>query len=112
MNLLISIMILVGAGFICIAALGLVRFPDFYSRMHAVTKAGAFGGTILLLATALLFQSLEVSLMIAVNILFFYFTAPIAGHMIARSAYINRVKQWYIAEVDELKDHLKTKDDK
>ena len=110
MEILLSIIIVIGALFTLIAAIGLVRFPDFYTRMHAVTKAGAFGGTLILLGAALCFGSLKIALLVGVNIIFFYFIAPIAAHMIARSAYINRIKPWHKTELDEFKGKVVLKD--
>ena len=110
MNLLISIILIVGAAFTTVAAIGLVRFPDFYTRMHAATKAGAFGGMIILLLCAFCFASIKITLIVLVNIIFFYFTAPVAAHMIARSAYINRIKPWEGSKVDELDGKIPVKD--
>jgi multicomponent Na+:H+ antiporter subunit G len=110
METLLSIIIVLGAFFTLVAAIGLVRFPDFYTRMHAVTKAGAFGGTIILIGAALCFGSLKITVLVGINIIFFYFTAPIAAHMIARSAYINRIKPWHKTELDELKGKIELKD--
>jgi multicomponent Na+:H+ antiporter subunit G len=109
MNLLVSIILIIGAAFTTIAAIGLIRFPDFFTRMHAATKAGAFGGIIILLLCAFCFASLKITLIVFVNIIFFYFTAPVAAHMIARSAYINRVKQWQGSKADELKGNIPLK---
>ena len=109
MELVISALALIGALFTLISAIGIVRLPGFYIRMHAVTKAGAFGGTLILLSAALCFASLKITLLVAVNILFFYFTAPIAAHMLSRSAYINNVKAWQQTLIDELQGHIKQK---
>ena len=106
---LLSIILVIGALFTFIAAIGLIRFPDFYTRMHAVTKAGAFGGVIILLVAATVFGSVKISLVVLVNIIFFYFTAPVAAHMISRSAYINHVKQWEGTKVDQLEGNICTK---
>ncbi|MFB6249755.1 MAG: cation:proton antiporter, partial [Salinibacter sp.] len=38
-----GLLMLVGTGFMLIAAIGLLRLPDLYTRMHAVTKAGTLG---------------------------------------------------------------------
>lgn len=109
MNLLVSSILIIGAAFTTIAAIGLIRFPDFYTRMHAATKAGAFGGTIILLLCAFCFGTLKITLIVLVNIIFFYFTAPVAAHMIARSAYINRIKQWKGGKADELEGKIPLK---
>ena len=110
MNLLVVTLIVLGLIFFFGGVVGLLRFPDFYTRMHAATKAGAFGGMIILLLCAFYFASLKITLIVLVNIIFFYFTAPVAAHMIARSAYINRIKPWKGTKVDELDGKIVTKE--
>lgn len=94
MNYLVSLLLLCGALFTLLSAIGILRFPDFYTRLHAVTKAGAFGGVMILLAAGLHFWTIETSVVIFLNIIFFYFTAPVAAHMIAKSAHLQRVTAW------------------
>ena len=47
------VFLLVGAGFALLGAVGVLRLPDLYTRMHAASKAGAVGGGMILLAVAL-----------------------------------------------------------
>jgi multicomponent Na+:H+ antiporter subunit G len=84
-TLLISILILSGSLFILIAALGLNRFEDLYSRMHATTKATSFGMLLLVAGVALFFSTGVVVVKAVLIILFIYLTAPLAAHSIARS---------------------------
>lgn len=86
MNFLANFFALSGAVFTLIAALGVARFPDFFCRMHAATKAGAFGGTLMLLAAVFAFPSLKVTIQSVLIILFFYMTTPVASHLLGRSA--------------------------
>jgi multicomponent Na+:H+ antiporter subunit G len=90
MTILINVLALVGAAFILLAALGVLRFPDFYCRLHATAKAGAFGGTLLLLAAGFYFQNSRVWAQVVLTILFFYLTTPVASHLLGRAA--RRVK--------------------
>lgn len=82
---------LIGGIFALIAAIGIVRFPDFYCRMHAATKAGAFGGSCLLLAAALTHGNPKSWVLAIATIVFFYITAPVAGHLLGRTALRNKV---------------------
>ncbi len=101
---LVSILLLLaGAFFVGIAAIGLLRLPDLYMRMHAAAKAGAFGGSLILIATALLFGSWMVTIKVLLIILFFYASTPVAGHMIGRAGYLSGIRQWSRAKYDELK---------
>lgn len=86
MDTLIAILIVAGAAFALIAAIGTIRLPDALSRMHAATKAGAFGAGLLLVAAALFFGSLAVALEALLIISLFYLTAPIAAQLIGQSA--------------------------
>lgn len=97
------VLILAGSFFVGIAAIGLLRLPDLYTRMHAAAKAGAFGGSLILIATALLFGSWIITIKIVLIILFFYASTPVAGHMIGRAGYLTGIRQWSQAKIDELK---------
>ncbi len=94
MTLLATILILMGAFFSLIAALGVVRMPDLYCRMHAATKAGAFGLTLILIALCILAPDLRVIIQSVLIIIFFYLTAPIAGQMIGRAASLRNIPTW------------------
>jgi multicomponent Na+:H+ antiporter subunit G len=95
---------LVGALFVLIAAIGVLRMPDLLLRTAAATKASTFGLGLILLGAALGFASLEtVSKAIAI-IGFVALTAPIAAHMISRAAYLDKVRLWEKTVINELGD--------
>lgn len=104
MEILISLLIVAGSAFALIAALGVLRMPDFYMRMHAATKAGAFGALLLLLAAALYFGTLRAVLTSIAVIVFFYITTPVAAQTLAESAYRRGIKLWDRTLVDRLKE--------
>jgi multicomponent Na+:H+ antiporter subunit G len=104
MTIVIAILIVVGSAFAFIAALGVLRMPDFYMRMHAATKAGAFGSLLLLLAAALYFGTLRASLTSLAVIVFFYLTTPVAAQTLAESAYRRGIKLWDRTLTDRLKE--------
>lgn len=84
-DLIISFLILAGAFFIFVAALGIVRFPDLFSRLHAATKAPSFGILLLVSGVCIFFNEPVVYLKGVFIILFIYLTAPLAAHAIAKS---------------------------
>lgn len=86
MEIIIAILIISGAAFALIAAIGTLRFPDALSRMHAATKAGAFGAGLLLLAAAFHFGALAVVIESLLIVGLFYLTAPIAAQLIGKSS--------------------------
>lgn len=76
---------LFGAFFILVAGIGLLRFKDLYSRMHATTKATSFGLLLIIVGASLHFNVPVVWLKALLVIIFIYLTAPLAAHSIAKS---------------------------
>ena len=76
-----------GLVFCLIASFGLVRMPDLYNRMQAATKAGTLGVALVVIGVALKFATSTVLLEATLIIGFFFATAPIASHLVARAAY-------------------------
>jgi multicomponent Na+:H+ antiporter subunit G len=85
-SLLGALLLLIGAGFSLVAALGVVRMPDVYTRMHAATKAGVLGAGLVLLGAAAVTGSQGVLLRALATVAFLVLTAPVASHLIARAA--------------------------
>ncbi len=81
-----GILILLGAAFTFIAALGLVRLPDIFTRMHASTKAGVLGSSLILISGGILFGDGGTWARVIAAIFFLLLTAPIAAHMIGRAS--------------------------
>ena len=86
-DIVISFFLLFGVGFFVVAGIGIVRFPDLYSRMHAASKASSLGLGLLLSGNVLFFLNVEVMIKSILTILFVFLTTPIAAHMLARTAY-------------------------
>ncbi|GGE77383.1 monovalent cation/H(+) antiporter subunit G [Niveispirillum cyanobacteriorum] len=104
----IGLIVLGGAIFCLIAAIGVLRLPDVLTRMHASSKAGTLGCGLILLSVALFFPGIDVVARAAAAILFLLLTTPVAAHMIGRAIYATGEPLWKGAGVDELKG---TKDD-
>lgn len=105
---LIGAAFLAGGAFFCLAgAIGLVRFPDILSRMHAATKPQVFGLLLVLLGVGLSLNDLRVWLALALVLAMQVLTAPVAGHLIGRVAY--RSGEWETDDLvtDELADDLR-----
>lgn len=79
--------VLVGAVFGLLAAIGIVRLPDLYMRLHAASKAGVVGAGFILLAVALISTDGAVVLRAILGIVFLLLSTPIAAHLLARAAY-------------------------
>jgi multicomponent Na+:H+ antiporter subunit G len=102
-DILAAILLLSGALFFLISAIGTVRFPDLYIRMHAATKGGAFGAVLMLLGVAAYFRDWWTGFEALLVILFIFLTAPVAGHMIGRAAYHIGTPLWHGSVIDEWK---------
>ena len=87
---LAGVLCLLGGAFALIAALGILRLPDVLTRMHASTKAGTLASALILVAVALQFQDMGVTAKAIAAILFQMLTAPLAAHMLGRSAVEDR----------------------
>jgi multicomponent Na+:H+ antiporter subunit G len=98
-----AIFLLTGAAFMLMAAIGVMRMPDTYTRMQPSTKAATLGAGCMMLAVAVHFSSLGVSMRALAGVVFLVLTAPVAAHMIGRAAYILGVPQWEGTHIDELK---------
>lgn len=105
-DLFIVFLLLIGAFFSLIAAFGVIRFPDVYTRNHAASKSATLGVMCILLATFLYFLVEDgfFSSRLLLGIAFFFITAPVAGHLISRAAYHSGVKMWDKSVRDDLKD--------
>lgn len=94
-------LLLAGALFVLVAALGLVRMPDVYIRMHAATKAGTLGAMLILAAAAVHGADLGITARAVAAIAFLLTTAPVAAHLIGRAAYLGGVPLWSGSVIDE-----------
>ncbi len=108
-EILCGVLALLGAGFTLLAAIGLIRFPDVYSRMHAATKAGVMGGGLVLIAVAIQASALDVTLRALAGVVFLIITGPIAAHLLGRAAYTAGVPLWSGGNGDELKGRYRDK---
>ena len=94
MNLLAGFLVCSGVFFLFMGALGLIRFPDFYTRMHAAGKCDTLGSLLVLTGLACHEGLGLASAKLLVIAVFIFFTSPTATHAIARAAHKNRVPIW------------------
>ncbi|MDY0394395.1 Na+/H+ antiporter subunit G [Virgibacillus halophilus] len=99
-----ALLILCGGVIAVISAIGIIRFPDVYSRSHAATKSATLA-VLLTLSGAFIYiwitQSI-ISVRLLLGIVFVFLTAPVSGHMITRAAYRKKVPMSDITVEDEL----------
>ena len=82
-----AVCLVVGALMSLAAAIGLVRFPDLLTRMHAGTKPQVFGLLLMLTAVALENREPVMIPLIALGWIFQLLTVPVSAHMVGRSTY-------------------------
>lgn len=80
-------LLLTGSFLALLAGIGLVRFPDVLTRMHAATKPQTFGLLLILAGLALRIESLSDLTLVIVVALFQLLTAPVSAHMVGRAAF-------------------------
>lgn len=86
-----SALVLAGGVFCLLGAIGVLRLPDCYSRMHAASKAGALGA-VLVLAGVAAASSGAAAMEALFALMAVLVTAPLAAHAISRAAYHADVK--------------------
>ncbi|WP_047042538.1 monovalent cation/H(+) antiporter subunit G [Vibrio mexicanus] len=96
---------LMGAFLMLLASIGLNRMPDFLTRMHATSKAGALGIGLIVIAFSIVFwEDTSIVIRSIVVIVFIIVTAPIAAHILARTSYFVGVPVWGGTVKDAIKE--------
>ena len=81
-----AIVMLFGALFCLLAAVGVLRLPDLYMRLHAASKAGVVGAGLILAAVVLISFDGAVALRAVLGIVFLLLSTPVSAHLLARAA--------------------------
>ena len=105
-DILTGIFTIIGVFFTVVAAIGLIRLPDIYSRAHAASKSSTLGVMFVLFA-ALLHVWVDERIFDArllLGLFFVLLTAPVGGHLIARAAHAQGVKLWDKSIQDDLQE--------
>jgi multicomponent Na+:H+ antiporter subunit G len=97
-----AVLVLAGAVMCFAAGVGLIRFPDVLSRLHAATKPQIFGLMVICADVALNNFSLGTLTLVVAIVAFQALTAPMAAHLVARAAYDTHHLRTDILVVDEL----------
>lgn len=92
MEILVAALLVVGGVFVLVGAIGMVRFPDFYMRLHAPTKATTLGvGGVLLASLALGAWRGEFGISQVLIALFLFIAAPVSANLLSKAAMHLRV---------------------
>jgi multicomponent Na+:H+ antiporter subunit G len=79
-------LLLVGAVFSLLAALGVLRLPDLYTRLHAASKAGVVGAGFMLVGAGIVSGDGAIVLRALLGMVFLLLATPISAHLLARAA--------------------------
>ncbi|MCY1419976.1 Na(+)/H(+) antiporter subunit G [compost metagenome] len=90
---LVCLLLLAGSLFTLLGAIGLYRLPDFYTRLHAPTKAATLGVGGVLIASLVYFSSRgdSISLHEVLITVFLFITAPVSAHLLAKAGMQQRL---------------------
>lgn len=100
MTYLVVALVVLGVLLFGVGVLGVLRFPDFYTRMHAAGKCDTLGSILLLLGLALFnlqdftFANVLVSLKILSILAFVFVASPTATHALTEAALVVGVEPW------------------
>ena len=86
------VLLVLGGVFCCICALGLIRMPDFYTRMHAASVIDTLGAGLMLLGLCLQAGWTLITVKLLMVALLLFFASPTATHALARAALARGLK--------------------
>ena len=87
LTLISALLLLIGSVFTLIAAIGVLRLPELYTRIHAASKAGTMGSCLVLIALAIHASDFGTMSRALAGVVFFLLTAPVSSHLLAKAAY-------------------------
>ncbi len=93
-TILAGIFLAIGCFFIVVASIGIIRFPDFYSRMHPAGKTDTLGQSMILIGLMIYEGFSLVSVKLLTIIIFIFIVNPTATHAIANAAQVVGLKSW------------------
>lgn len=103
-DIVVSVLLISGALMSLAAGIGLVRFPDLLSRMHAATKPQVLGLLLFLLALAVENGTWILVPLLVLCWVFQLLTGPVSAHMVGRAGYRTRHLRRDLLTFDELDD--------
>ncbi len=101
-----GVLLVLGAAFMLLAGVGLLRLPDVFLRMSATAKAASLGAALTALGAAVHFGDIAVAGRAGVIVLFLVLTAPVAAHKIGRAGYRRGCPLYEGTICDEAKGRL------
>ena len=103
-EILVCVLMGLGALAVLIASIGLLRMPDLFARMQASSKAATLGAILILAASSLFFADISVAVQTLLIAVFLALTLPVGTHVIARAAHRAGARMADPGAADELAD--------
>ena len=96
-----------GLFFMLVGAVGIVRLPDVFHRLHAASKCSTLGMMGIALAACLHVGTADVVAKSIALILFIFVSTPVGSHILAKAAHRDKAEQWDGTLSDELEEDKK-----
>ncbi|MBS3909645.1 MAG: monovalent cation/H(+) antiporter subunit G [Actinobacteria bacterium] len=93
-TIITAIFLVLGCFFIVVASVGVVRFPDFYTRIHPAGKADTLGQVLVFLGLMVYEGFSFISIKLLIITVFIFIANPTATHALAKAAYSQGVEPW------------------
>lgn len=93
-EIITAILIFGGAFLFVVAAIGILRFPDFFARMHPAGKSDTFGNALVLVGLMVFEGFTLVSLKLLFIVIFIFIANPTATHALAKAALADGLVPW------------------
>ncbi len=93
-TIICAICLIIGCFFVIVASVGIIRFPDFFSRMHPAGKTDTLGQAFIFIGLIVYEGFTMVSLKLLIIIAFIFIVNPTATHALANAAFVGGVKPW------------------
>jgi multicomponent Na+:H+ antiporter subunit G len=100
-DVVVSVLILFGAGLVLVAAIGIGRLPDILCRAHAVAKASTLGIFSIMIGMWAALGAGSVGLKIALAIAFQVATIPLSSHLLSLLAFRKNIPRWRERPMDD-----------
>ena len=94
LDVITSVLLIAGCGVALVSGIGLVRMPDFYTRIHPAGKNDTLAQTLILFGLMVAAGASLVSVKLAFIWIFLFLTTPSSTHAIARAAHVDGRKPW------------------
>jgi multicomponent Na+:H+ antiporter subunit G len=109
LDILSWIFLSTGSFFVIVGGIGLLRLPDFYTRIHAASVTDTVGSWLVVIGLMLQAGLSLVTVKLILVLIFLVMTSPLASHALAKAAYSHGLKPWRSPD-DRQKDQCRKED--